>query len=158
MSRPLEGTSLYAVPDSQEQAMRISGVRHKTADQHDQAMFQDAAKRVVFHNCMASCDLSDEQVPNFNANFYHNHPEWQNCLQSCFNAKMMLHFGDSVAKRDGLYMDFAAMKKEYEGYENWNPHRRIYNDYSKGFNDDKVNQVSSMLLQRSKAGQRAFNM
>ena len=52
--------------------MRIGAVRHKAADAHDKAMYFDAAKRVVFRNCMAACDITDETVPNFNANFYYN--------------------------------------------------------------------------------------
>ena len=65
----------------------------KSQDAHDQAMYFDAAKRVVFKNCMASCDLTDETLPNFNAEFYYNQIPAQKCLSSCFNTKMNLHFG-----------------------------------------------------------------
>ena len=72
MTTPLKGTSLYGVAGSAEDAMRISAVRTVAKDIHEKNMYYDAAKRVVFKNCMASCDLTDEQVPNFNSNFYYN--------------------------------------------------------------------------------------
>ena len=49
--RTLEGNSLSNIPDSQEQAMRISGMRSDTADAHDQAMYREAAKQVSYNNC-----------------------------------------------------------------------------------------------------------
>ena len=70
--KPLEGNALFNIPNSAEEAMRISALRHATQDKHEQNMYQDAAKRVVFRNCMSSCDITDEMLPNFNANFYYN--------------------------------------------------------------------------------------
>ena len=90
--------------------MRISGLRWNSKDMHEKEMYLDAAKRVVFWNCMEKCELTSEQVPNFNANFYYNQIGEQKCLSTCFNAKMMLHFGDSQCKQDALYMDFAKLK------------------------------------------------
>ena len=72
MSTPLKGTSLYGLAASAEDAMRIGAVRTVAKDRHEKNMYYDATKRVVFKNCMAGCDLSDEQVPNFNSSFYYN--------------------------------------------------------------------------------------
>ena len=35
-------------------------------------MYQSAAKKVVFWNCMSECGLDGEKIPNFNGNFYYN--------------------------------------------------------------------------------------
>ena len=40
--------------------MRIGAVRMESGDVHDRNMYYDAAQRVVFRNCMASCDITDE--------------------------------------------------------------------------------------------------
>ena len=71
---------------------------------------------------------------------------------------MLLHFGQTTAEKDGLFMDMKRMKREYKGYEHWNPHRRIYDDYEKGFSEEKVNQVSSMLLNKTKNATPKFQM
>ena len=59
---------------------------------------------------------------------------------------MMLHFGDTTYKQDGLYMDFDKMKVEYQRMENWNPNRRVLSQYENGFSEDKVNDITSQLL------------
>ena len=43
--------------------------------QYDQSLHDEAAKRVVFKNCMEKCELDDEKVPNFNKAFYYNQKE-----------------------------------------------------------------------------------
>ena len=68
----LEGSSIYGNTGNAEESMKIGAVRYESEDVHRSNMYYDAAKRVVFRNCMTSCDLTDEQVPNFNANFYFN--------------------------------------------------------------------------------------
>ena len=110
----LEGTALYSNTGTAEESMKIGAVRYDSDDAHKSKMYYDAAKRVVFRNCMTSCDLSDEQVPNFNANFYFNMVDEQKCLQQCFNTKMNLHFGETVAKKEGLYLDFVTGKEKYK--------------------------------------------
>ena len=105
--------------------MRIGAVRFKAQDAHEKAMYLDAAMRVVFKNCMASCDIENETVPNFNANFYYNQLNEQKCLSSCFNTKMNLHFGATVAEKEGLYMNFGQLKKEYQRYEDWHPAKKV---------------------------------
>ena len=69
---PLKGTSLFGQANSAEDAMRIAGVRTVAKDRHEKNMYYDAALRVVFRNCMTQCDLTDENLPNFNSNFYYN--------------------------------------------------------------------------------------
>ena len=130
--------------------MRIGAVRFQSKDAHDKNMYYDAAKRVVFKNCMTACDLSDEQIPNFNANFYYNQLGEQKCLGTCFNTKMDLHFGSTTAKKEGLYMDFAHKKTEYQNYENWNPATKVLRKYEKGLEEDKVSDMTEMLLAKTK--------
>ena len=150
MSQTLKGTSLYGQTGSAEDAMRISAVRFESKDIHEKNMYFDAAKRVVFKNCMASCDISDEQVPNFNANFYYNQLGEQKCLSTCFNTKMDLHFGATTAQREGLYMDFEAKKAEYQNYERWNPATKVLKKYEKGMEEDKVQDMTEKLLAKTK--------
>ena len=111
LPKSLEGTALYSTTGTAEESMKIGAVRYESEDLHRSNMYYDAAKRVVFRNCMTACDLTDEQVPNFNANFYFNMVDEQKCLQQCFNTKMNLHFGKTVAADKALYLDFAAGKE-----------------------------------------------
>ena len=68
----LKGTDLFGVPPSMEDAMRIGAVRFDSQDIHEQKMYFNAAQRVVFKNCMSSCDIEADTIKNFNANFYYN--------------------------------------------------------------------------------------
>ena len=68
----LEGNDLFGIPSSMEEAMRISGMRHHTQDSHEKEMYQDAARKVIFKNCMEACDIPKEAISNFNRNFYYN--------------------------------------------------------------------------------------
>ena len=117
----LKGTDLYGTPSSAEDAMKIGAVRPDCQDTHSKHMYFEAAKKVLFKNCMEHCELEPEQIPNFNSNFYYNMLGEQKCLESCYNTKMNLHFGETTAKEEHLYMDFARMKAEYQRYENWHP-------------------------------------
>ena len=78
--KTLEGNSLYGVTNNENEQMRISGLRWNSQDQHEKEMYQEAARRVVFHNCMEKCELTDENVPNFNSKFYYNQLSEQKCL------------------------------------------------------------------------------
>ena len=69
-------------------------------------MFYDVARRYVFRTCMEHCGLDDESLPNFNGDFYYNRPKDQKCLETCFNSKMDLHFGEEESQREALYMNF----------------------------------------------------
>ena len=95
-------------------------------------MYLDAAKRVMFANCMTNCDLSDETVPYFNANFYYNMPGAQKCLQTCYNTKVNLHFGKTMAEKEGLYLDFQKGMNAYKSFENWNPTHKVAKQFEAG--------------------------
>ena len=41
---------------------------------------KEAARRVVFSNCMNVCELDNKKLPNFNRNFYYNMKEERACL------------------------------------------------------------------------------
>ena len=131
--------------------MKIAGIRYETQGEHEKNMYYDAAKRVVFRNCMNSCDISDEQLPNFNGNFYYNMVNEQKCLATCFNTKMNLHFGATTAKKENLYMDFEAGKQGYQVMENWNPTYKITKQFEKGESEEYINDITSKLINRTKA-------
>ena len=68
----LQGNAIYSKTGSAEDAMRIGAVRYDSQDMVDKKMYFDCARRVVFSNCMESCDIAQEAIPNFNSNFYYN--------------------------------------------------------------------------------------
>ena len=57
---------------------------------------------------------------------------------TCFNTKMNLHFGHSLAHSEGLYMDFEYNKNQYKLYEQMNPNYRMQKLYERGMEEDKV--------------------
>ena len=149
----LKGTTLYGDTPSAEDAMRIGAVRYDSKDMVDKKMYLDAARRVIFKNCMASCDLDNETLPNFNSKFYYTMPGEQKCLQTCFNTKINLHFGEQTAKKDALYMDFQNMKNEFKSMQAWNPNYNQQKLYEKGEDEAKVAEVTAKLLKKTKAQQ-----
>ena len=82
---------------SAEDQMKINAVRHESEEIYERNLYKEAARRVVFANCFDSCGLDHSQVKNFNRNFYYGMPAAQTCLQDCFNARISLHFGPTVA-------------------------------------------------------------
>ena len=147
----LSGVSITGQTGSAEDSMRIGAVRTKAKDLHERSMYFDAAKRVVFRNCMTSCDLTDEQLPNFNANFYYNQLNEQKCLSSCYNTKMNLHFGETTAKEQHLYMDFEKLKKTYQGYELWHPATKVLKQYEAGHDEEYISSMTEKLINKTKS-------
>ena len=129
---------LHSSGSSAEDNMKFSVVQPIARDLYDQSLYFEAARRVVFKNCMASCELTNEQIPNFNKNFYYNQKGEQACLQSCYNTRMELHFGEHNAKRYNLFIDFEQMKAEYHNYEKWLPTNRIRDQYARGFEEKNI--------------------
>ena len=115
---------------SAEDQMKINAIKHQGPELTDKMMYQEAARRVVFANCMGECNLDDKSLPNFNKHFYYNMQYSQNCLQDCYNTRMNIHFGPTVVKNEGLMIDFAMLKKEYNRYERWNPAYRTMAEYN----------------------------
>ena len=62
-------------------------------DEYDRNLYCEAARRVVFRNCMNALELDDKSLPNFNRDFYYNKKPLQDQLQDCYNTRMSLHFG-----------------------------------------------------------------
>ena len=119
-------------------------------------MYKDAARRVVFHNCMSHCEVSNEELKNFNGQFYFAMDKERQCLGTCFNAKMLLHFGDEAAKKDGLNMDFDKLKTEYQRLESWNPNMRVLRPYATGYAEQKVDTITQSLLEKTKRSQQRY--
>jgi len=136
---------------SAEDQMKINAIRHESTELYEKNLYKEAARRVVFANCMTTCELDNKQVPNFNRNFYYGMPAAQSCLQDCFNTRMSLHFGASQAKQEGLVLDFASLKEEYQRYERWNPKLRTLKEYASGNSAEQVDAITQRLLQKSKA-------
>ena len=148
--KTLEGNSLYGTTTHEMDQLRISGLRLDSQDKHEKGMYQEAAKKVVFWNCMSHCEISQKDVPNFNGKFYYTQHKEQNCLQTCYNAKMLLHFGETTCKEDNLYLDFAKMKEQYKAMEHWNPKYKHVKKYVSGWEEDKINSVTEQLLNKTK--------
>lgn len=62
----------YMTGTNAEDQMKINVCRAESQEVHEKNMYKEAAKRVVFSNCMASCEIDPESIPNFNRNFYYN--------------------------------------------------------------------------------------
>ncbi len=59
---------------SAEDQMKINAIKMEGTELTDKRMYQEAARRVVFANCMDECNLDHKTLPNFNKNFYYNMP------------------------------------------------------------------------------------
>ena len=132
-----------------EDNMKFSIIRHESQEALDANMYKESAKRVVFKNCMSACEIEQNDLPNFNKNFYYNQIREQKCLQDCYNTRMMIHFGSS-AKEQGMWIDFNEMKQEYKRYERWNPKNRLQAEYLESFSEAQVKDITQSLLNKSK--------
>ena len=63
---------LYASGNSQEDAMKYNVNLRQSRDHYDQSLYKEAAKRVVYENCLGDCELTRQDLPHFNAQFYYN--------------------------------------------------------------------------------------
>ena len=62
----------FATGTTAEDAMKISVVRQESTEGYEKNLYKEAARRVVFSNCMGSCGLDHKSLPNFNKHFYYN--------------------------------------------------------------------------------------
>ena len=108
-----KGTELHSKGASAEDSMKFNVVFPLSRDRYDATLYKEAAKRVVFSNCMEACELDDEQLPNFNKKFYYTMYEAQKCLQTCYNDRMTAHFGATGAAQNNVLYDFAEMKQDF---------------------------------------------
>ena len=141
--------SLHTAAASPEDALKFGVAFPQSREHYDKSLYVEAARRVVFKNCMEKCELDHETVPNFNKKFYYEQGEARACLGSCFNFRMQAHFGSLAKQTDGLQLDFDALKREYQGYEMWHPETMLNEKYAQGFNEDKVQDILSRLRQKS---------
>ena len=65
---------------------------------------------------------------------------------------MNLHFGQTTAQRDGLYLDFATQKREYQRMQAWNPAYKEAKLLEKGEDEATITELTEKLLAKSKAG------
>ena len=75
-----ENNDLFHIGSSAEDQMKVNAVRLVTEERYEVNMYKDAAKRVVFHNCMSTCEIDPKAIPHFNRNFYYNQLREQSCL------------------------------------------------------------------------------
>ena len=141
--------SLHTAAASPEDALKFGVAFPQSREHYDKSLYVEAARRVVFKNCMEKCELDNETVPNFNKKFYYEQAEARACLQSCFNFRMMAHFGSAAKSTDGLQLDFDALKNEYQRYERWHPENGLNEKYAQGFGEDKVQDIIGRLKQKS---------
>lgn len=97
---------------SAEDNMKINVVPTQSKEQTEKEMYKEAANRVIFHNCMAACNIDHDKLKHFDRKFYYEQDNERACLEDCYNTRMKLHFG-SYAKSENMLLDFAALKREY---------------------------------------------
>ena len=141
--------SLHSTANTAEDALKIAAAFPESRDHYDASLYVESARRVVFKNCMEKCELDNTSLPNFNKNFYYNMAEARECLQSCFNHRMVAHFGSAAKRTDGLQFDFEALKREYQNYEKWHPSNMQQEKYMQGFKEVEVQQIIDQLRQKS---------
>ena len=71
---------LYSTGTSAEDQMKINVIRHESTEVYERNLYKEAARRVLFTNCMDVCELDNKTLPNFNREFYYGMPGAQNCL------------------------------------------------------------------------------
>lgn len=71
---------LYNQGNSAEDNMKYNVIRYESKDAYEKNIYKEAARRVVFDNCMNSCEIDKSTLPNFNKNFYYNQLSEQKCL------------------------------------------------------------------------------
>ena len=128
-----QGNELHSRGSSAEDSLKFNVVFSQSRDRYDASLYKEAARRVVFKNCMSQCELTHEDLPNFNKKFYFAMPGAKACLQSCYNERMTAHFGATAADDNDMLLDFDAMRKEYQEYEKWHPRSRQAHLFDKGF-------------------------
>jgi hypothetical protein len=148
---------LYSTGTSAEDQMKINTIRLESEEIYQKNLYKEAARRVVFSNCMSACELDNKQVPNFNREFYYGQPQAQACLSNCFNTRMNLHFGATTVEREGLGLNFDEMKKEYQRYENWHPLTRQIKGMSNEVSNDYVSSVAQSLIEKTKQSKGKFD-
>ena len=65
---------LYSTGTSAEDQMKINAIRHESEEVYQKNLYKEAARRVVFQNCMNTCELDKKSLPNFNRQFYYGMP------------------------------------------------------------------------------------
>ena len=55
--------------------MKVNAIRLESQELYEKNLYKEAARRVIFGNCMGVCELDDTKVPNFNRTFYYSMPE-----------------------------------------------------------------------------------
>jgi hypothetical protein len=65
---------LYSTGTSAEDQMKINAIRHESQEHYEKNLYKEAARRVVFSNCMTSCEIDAKALPNFNRAFYYGMP------------------------------------------------------------------------------------
>eukprot|EP00347_Sterkiella_histriomuscorum_P017666 403348464 len=144
-----KGNEFYTTGGIAEDQMKINAVRFESEELYEKDLYKEAAKRVVFHNCMAVCDLTHENLNYFNSAFYYERYTEQACLQNCQNTRMKLHFG-KAAESENLLLDFQKLKNQYQRYETWNPQNQAVKKIVSTPTEDKVQRIAHDLLEKSK--------
>ena len=76
----LGNSDLHCSGAGAEDEARQTIIMPLSRTQYEKSLHTEAARRVVFANCMAKCELDDETVPHFNKKFYYNQQDDQVCL------------------------------------------------------------------------------
>ena len=63
---------------------------------------------------------------------------------------MNLHFGESTATKEALYLNFAKQKAEFQSMQNWNPEYKEQKLLEKGNDNQTVKDMTAMLIEKTK--------
>uniref|UniRef100_A0A7S3IZQ7 Uncharacterized protein n=1 Tax=Strombidium inclinatum TaxID=197538 RepID=A0A7S3IZQ7_9SPIT len=154
----LEGINVSAAPASAEGMLKVNGVRAYAQPQHEKKMLHEAARRIIFKKCFGpKCGLEKEELPVFDFKFYHEMDEAQECLESCYNARMENVFGDEYSSQNNLYMNMTEMKAAFTRFSHANPDKAIVDHYMAGMQEDKVDTLTASLINKSKGSGLNFH-
>ena len=157
MYKNLKGIHLAGLPESVEHASKISGIRRDAQDIYEAKMKVDIARRYLFWECMDHYGFDDYNTEYFDRKWYYFRNEDRDKLERCFNTRLDMHFGEKFAKENLLYMNFDEMAKQYKKLEkDSNPIKRHVEKYERGYEEDKVQTITSKLLEKTKQKQNGF--
>ena len=144
--------------NSAEDALKINVVQPLSKEKYEASLLVEAAKRVVFKNCLEACEVDMARFSKFNRDFYYNMLDEQKCLQGCYNTRMAAHFGEETAKTtDGLQMDFGKLKREYHEYEKFHPDFRKTATYWSGAHESQLDSIIQNVKAKSQKAQDKFS-
>ena len=132
-----------------EEQLKVTVVPEETPEEQDRNLFLEAARRVVFHNCLEPCGFDPEQDKYFDKKFYTERETEARCLFDCFSKRMKVHFGSRGANQRDMFYHFDEMKREYMRYRSWWPQNRYDHEENQKYRPEEFNSFMDSVIQKS---------